>query len=104
MSVCVSMDKGKDSRDDRDIESCREERSALFSRLHDFRHGYDADKLIDDLAVYFDNEVDFNLDKIKSIITDGGKIQELVRRALKNNTHPVSELIQDIIRNSAVRD
>jgi hypothetical protein len=70
-------------------------------RLSDFSHGYTADKLLADLTLYFDSEVDFDREKIRLALARKGALEELVARATKNKTHPVSELIRDMLRDSS---
>ena len=70
-------------------------------RLSDFREGYTIDKLFADLTLYFDGEVDFDREKIRLALSRSGALDELVTRATKNKTHPVSELIRDMLRDSS---
>jgi len=70
-------------------------------RLSDFSHGYTADKLLADLTLYFDGEVDFDREKITLALSREGALASLVKRAIENKTHPVSELIRDMLRDSS---
>ena len=84
-----------------DKESARQKQEAHLKRLSDFSHGYTIDKLIADLVIYFDGEVDFDREKIALALSHSGALEELVTRATKNKTHPVSEVIRDMLRDSS---
>jgi len=84
-----------------DKESAREKQEAYLKRLSDFEHGYTIDKLLADLVIYFDGEVDFDREKVTLALSRSGALEELVTRAKKNKTHPVSELIRDMLRDSS---
>jgi len=84
-----------------DITVDRDEQRKKLSTLGDYEHGYTVESFLKDLMVYFDNEVDFNLSKIKAIIERPGKVEWLIEKAKKSNTHPVSEFVQEMLRESA---
>jgi predicted P-loop ATPase len=89
-------------REDSDeIKLKREERKLKFSKLHDFKTEYTADQLLADLAGYFDNEIDFDLKKLRIEASRPGVLKSVVEAALKNNTHPVSEFLKHIVKSSA---
>jgi hypothetical protein len=92
------MSKKKQEKEQFDINAARKQTIEHWGKLTDFRNGYTVDRLIADLLVYFDNEVDFNLDKIREIVSADGKLQELIDRAIKNNSHPVSEFIMEMVK------
>ena len=73
----------------------------MSGELNDFSSGYTVEKLIADLNAYFDNAVDFNQDKIRRALSSPDALQNLIDRALKNKTHPVNELICDMLRDSS---
>ena len=69
--------------------------------LSDFLQGYTVDQFLADLTLYFNGEVDFDREKIRLALSRPGALEELVARATKNKTHPVSELIRDMLRDSS---
>ena len=87
--------------DSDEIKQLRQERRAKFGDLSDFHSEYTAKQLLADLAVYFDNEIDFDMDKIKMEASRPGVLKSIVENALKNNTHPVSEFLKYLVKNSA---
>jgi len=82
-------------------ERARKEQEARLKRLNGFDHGYTAEKLLADLVVYFDGEVDFDREKIKEFMETPNVLENLVVLAKKNQTHPVVEFIRDMLRGSA---
>lgn len=92
------MEKKKTQKEEFDIKVQRQKTVERWGTLTDFRNGYTVDRFIKDLLVYFDNEVDFNLDKISEMVSGEGKLQELVDRAIKKNGHPVSEFIMEMVK------
>ena len=88
-------------REDSDeIKAQREERKLKFGKLHDFKAEYTVDQLMADLAVYFDNEVDFDIKKLRLEASRQGVLKAIVEAALKNDTHPVSEFLKYLVKNS----
>ena len=84
---------------DFNIDKERKKAQKRLSGLGDYhRDNYTCDDLINDLNDYFDNEVDFNVEKIRAIIEQPGKLHQLMDRADENNTHPVSELVKEMIK------
>jgi hypothetical protein len=81
---------------DPDIESQRKKRYHRIQRLHDYTQSYDADAFIEDLVRYFEDEVDFNLTKIRQRIREPGKLRHLIEKAKANKTHPVTEFVQEL--------
>ncbi len=67
-------------------------------RLSDYKENYDSQTFIKDLTSYFDNEVDFNLEKIHQEIEKPGRLSGLIKKAKQKNTHPVAEFIQDLFQ------
>jgi len=86
--------------DNDEIKLKRQARKDKFGQLYDFHKEYTVDQLLADLAVYFDNEVDFDLDKIKVEASRPGVLKKVVESALANNTHPVSEFLKHMIKKS----
>lgn len=74
----------------------RKKRAEKISQLTDYRKQYDVNSFIKDLVVYFDGEVDFNLDKIRQEIEESQHLGNLIKKANQNNTHPVTEFIQEL--------
>ena len=97
------MDNNEQStkKKDRVPPQLRKVAQESWQRLCDFREGYTIEKLIKDLAIYFDGEVDFNIDKIKEMLAPEGKLNELVLRAVRNKSHPASELVMEIFKSSS---
>jgi hypothetical protein len=87
---------------DRDIEFYRQKRKRKLSCLNDYRKDYSIKKFIKDLICYFDGEVDFNLEKIRQIIEQPGKLEQLIQKAIQKETHPVTEFVKDILKDSAL--
>ncbi len=69
--------------------------------LGDFSHAYTVDKFLTDLSDYFHGEVDFEWDKIRADVSVPGRLDALVALALKNKTHPVSEFVREMLRDSS---
>ena len=93
------MDKEPNNSDkNKDIETRRKLNSNKIGGLNSFLKDYSMDKFMQDLNNYFDNEVDFNLDKINDMFKDSGKLEALIARAKQTNSHPVIEFVQDIFR------
>ncbi len=67
-------------------------------RLSNYLNDYTTDAFIKDLFLYFDNEIDFNLEKIRKAIDKPGKLEQLKIRAKENNTHPVTEFVQELFK------
>ena len=74
----------------------RKGKESLLNKLKDYRCNYSVDYFMQDLIQYFENEVDFNLDKIKQIIGSPGKLANLIHKAKMRNTHPVIEFVQEL--------
>jgi len=94
-------DKKASSDDDREIRLQRQAKSFKLSRLGDYRTGYTSDDFIVDLVKYFDQEVDFNLDKIRKEIEQPQKLAGLITKAKEKNTHPVVEFVEELFRDLA---
>ncbi|MCF7874164.1 MAG: hypothetical protein K9L84_04565 [Candidatus Omnitrophica bacterium] len=96
------MNQQPDKPDKPDIEAeikrSRKKKADKLKRLNDFSTEYNVDKLLEDLDVYFEGEVDFNLGKIKEEVQKQGKLEELIDQAAKKQTHPVVEFIQQILK------
>lgn len=96
--------KKEDSRQEKpdfDIQEERHRARDRWRKLHDYLTGYTTEKFMEDLNTYFDGEVDFDLEKIRGAVSAPGKLSELVKRAEEKNTHPVSEFVQEIFKDSA---
>jgi aconitase A len=83
---------------DDSIQPYRKERENRLIYLQDYKKNYTLDKLISDLTIYFEGEVDFDLDKIRKDIAKPGRLEKLVEKARKKNTHPVIEFIQELLK------
>ena len=79
-------------------EPSRQARRDKLSKLTDYKKNYSIDVFISDLVNYFDNEVDFNLEKIRKLIEEPGKLGALVSEAKSKNTHPVVEFVQEFFK------
>ena len=84
--------------EEKDIESYRKAKKDKIARLSDYKSGYDVDKFILDLELYFNNEVDFNLKKIRQTLEAPGKLDQLIEKAKSKETHPVTEFIQELFK------
>ncbi len=93
----IDKDKSKPASD-KELSSYRRIRKQKLTQLSDYQAAYNVDKFIVDLKRYFDDEVEFNLEKIHQTISKDEKLAELIRRANKNSTHPVVEFVQDIFK------
>lgn len=86
---------------DKDIEFHRKLKTERLFRLNDYRKNYSVDSFISDLINYFDGGVDFNIDNIRKYVENPTKIDELIRLAKMNNSHPVIEFIQKLFKDLA---
>lgn len=86
--------------EDFSIEHSRKDAHARRKKLHDYHQGYTIEMLLKDLEIYFDGEVDFNYEKIQEFLQLPGKFEQLIKRANDRNTHPVSEFIQDMVKDA----
>jgi len=80
-------------------EELRRNRAEKITRLTAYQKNYTVDIFMKDLNVYFDNEVDFNLDKIHREIEKPGRLNNLIAKARKKNTHPVVEFLKELFEN-----
>jgi len=80
------------------IRAQRKAKELKLSQLGDYRTRYTSDNFIDDLVKYFDQEVDFNLDKIRIEIEKPQRLNYFIAMAKEKNTHPVVEFIEDIFK------
>ncbi|MCF7872889.1 MAG: hypothetical protein K9L80_01610 [Candidatus Omnitrophica bacterium] len=93
------MNQQPDKRDIRaEIRRSKKRKADKLKKLNDFNSEYNIDKLLEDLDIYFEGEVDFNLDKIKEDVQKRGKLTELVKQAINKQTHPVVEFIQQTLK------
>ena len=72
--------------DDKKIRFQRQSKSFKLSQLGSYKTGYTSDDFLIDLAKYFDQEVDFNLDKIRKEIEQPQKLAGLIVKAKEKNT------------------
>ena len=86
------------AEEDRNIKGYRKEKKDKISKLDNYKDDYSVDKLILDLKRYFEDEVDFNIEKIRKTLEEPGKLDQLIKKAKKENTHPVTEFIQEIFK------
>ncbi len=80
------------------VERFREKRKNKIRELNDFDKDYDVDKFISDLEKYFENEVDFNLDKIREEVRKQRNLEKFIHQALQKKTHPVVEFVQGLFK------
>jgi len=71
------------------------------SQLSDYKTGYTSDDFFVDLDKYFDQEVDFNLDKIRKEIELPQRLTGLIVKAKEKNTHPVTEFVEELFKDLA---
>ena len=81
-----------------DIKSYRNQKKKKLIYLEGYKDNYDVDKFISDLLIYFDGEVDFDLEKIREALNEAGKLESLIKKAEKKNTHPVVVFIQELFK------
>jgi hypothetical protein len=98
----MNQERSKEKNGYRDIEFYREEKRRKLLCLNDYQKDYSIEKFMNDLMCYFDGEVDFNLEKIKEIVGQPGKLEQLIQRATHKETHPVTEFVKDILRESTL--
>lgn len=93
------MDKNKNKKNiAKEMKQLRKEKSDKLKKLNDFKTEYNVDKLLEDLDIYFEQEVDFNFDKIKEEIQAEDKLKELIDKACQKQTHPVVEFIHETLK------
>ncbi len=93
------MDNKKNKKDlEKEIKQLQKEKSDKLKKLNDFKSEYNVDKLLEDLNIYFEQEVDFNFEKIKEEIKAQNKLKELIDQACQKQTHPVIEFIQETLK------
>lgn len=90
------MNNSHDS--DKNFRRLIRQRQEKLTGLCDFQKGYTADKFIVDLVSYFGPAVDFDLDKIHESVKTKGYLNNLISAAKKNQTHPVTEFIQELFK------
>ena len=89
------------SDDNKEIRLQRQAKRFKLSQLGEYRTGYTSDDFLIDLVKYFDQEVDFNLDKIRKEIEKPHKLSGLIAKAEEKNTHPVAEFVEELFRDLA---
>ncbi len=92
------MSNQDDRKKDEFIKPYRKERENNLSRLRDYTKNYNVDLFMEDLVVYFEDEVDFNLSQIRNIIESPGRLENLIHKAKQRNTHPVTEFVQELFK------
>lgn len=80
---------------------CRQIKRDKLLQLRPYEKDYGLDEFIEDFIRYFDNEVDFNLSKIRTEIAAPGKLKQLIAKAKQKNTHPITEFLQELFRDLA---
>lgn len=83
---------------DKNFRRLIRQRQSMLSGLSAFHNGYTADIFIVDLIKYFGPEVDFDLDKIHEMVKAKGYLTKLIKAAKENQTHPVTEFIQELFK------
>lgn len=95
-------DNNKASRgDNEEIRRQHQAKSFKLSQLGDYKTGYTSDDFLVDLVKYFDQEVDFNLDKIRKEIEQPQKLAGLIAKAKEKKTHPVVEFVEELFKDLA---
>lgn len=94
-------DNKKASGGGEEIRLQRQAKSFKINQLRDYRAGYTNDDFLVDLAKYFDQEIDFNLDKIHKEIEQPQKLARLIAKAKEKNTHPVAEFVEELFKDLA---
>ncbi len=87
--------------DTQDIWLKQQAKSFKLSQLGNYKTGYTSDEFIVDLIKYFDQEVDFNLDKVRKEIEHPQKLDWLITKAKEKNTHPVVEFVEELFKDLA---
>jgi len=94
----MSVDDNSSDLNEKNIADRRKARKYILSHLSGYKKGYNGKRFISDLVKYFDDEIDFNLDKVRDEIEQPGKLDQLIQKADQHNTHPVVEFVQNIFK------
>ncbi|MBU1112542.1 MAG: hypothetical protein KKH93_01530 [Candidatus Omnitrophica bacterium] len=86
------------SKPDFDYEILRRNQAKKISNLSDYYKNYNLDVFMEDLLVYFDGQVDFNLAKIRQELLKPQRLENLIKKASQKNTHPVVEFLQELFQ------
>jgi len=97
----MEVDKEGFGSYDKEIRLQRQAKSFKVNQLGDYKTGYTSDDFLVDLVKYFDQEVDFNLDKIRKEIEQSQKLARLIIKAKEKNTHPVVEFVEELFKDLA---
>jgi len=94
--------KNEDKSQDKElnIESWRKAKKNKISSLKDYQSNYSIDDFMIDFCRYFEEE-DFDLKKIREFIEPPGKLTQIINKAKKNSTHPVTEFIKELFKTLA---
>lgn len=84
--------------EDKDIKGFRRQKENKLAKLSDYKQGYTTGNFIPDLEIYFEGEVDFNVEKIQQLIEVPGRLDRFIKEATKKNTHPVAEFVQELFK------
>jgi len=84
-----------------EIRLQRQAKSLKLSQLGNYKAGYTSDDFLVDLVKYFDQEVDFNLGKIRKEIEQPQKLARLIIKAKEKNTHPAAEFVEELFKDLA---
>ncbi|MDD5069432.1 MAG: hypothetical protein PHV17_01790 [Candidatus Omnitrophica bacterium] len=90
--------------DENEIAKLRLQKEERLRRLHQNIDDYVIDTFLKDLAIFFDNEVDFNISEIRKQLSEPGAFKRIKKKAKSNKTHPVEEFIKELVRNAASGD
>jgi len=95
--------KNEDKSQDQElnIESWRRTRKNKIASLKDYQNSYDIDDFMNDFCKYFEEEEGLDLRRIKEFVETPEKLPQLIKRAKKNSTHPVTEFIQELFKTLA---
>ena len=94
-------DKKTSGGDSKEIRFQRQAKKFKLSRLGNYKTGYTSDDFLVDLVKYFDQEVDFNLDKVRKEIEQPQKLAHLITKANEKSTHPVVEFVEELFKDLA---
>ena len=78
-------------------EKSQKERKERLKSLGGFDSDYTVRQFLIDFAVYFEDNPDIDLDRIKEEVEKPGKLKQLIDKAKQNNSHPVSEFVKELL-------
>ncbi|MFA7677624.1 MAG: hypothetical protein WCY34_05575 [Candidatus Omnitrophota bacterium] len=78
------------------IEKQRRAQQEKIARMSGYLENYSVEKFLEDIKIYFDGEVDFNIAKIRLALETDNALKELIAKAKRNKTHPVVEFLKEL--------